>query len=83
MVVMEERSGNAEASCSRRALRVAWQRLATAWWARRHTDHPSRNSRCSSISVIARTRRRTSGTVSGIRSGSPSPFWLRLRLRAP
>jgi hypothetical protein len=48
----------------RRARRALWQRRATAWWALRHSDHPSLNSRSSSGLAIARMRRRTSGTPS-------------------
>ena len=33
--------------------RTAWQRAATAWWARRHRDQPSRNDRRSAASPIA------------------------------
>src|SRR5215208_5336818 len=53
---------------------AARQRAATAWCARLHTDHPKRKRLRRSGSAIASTRRRTSGTVGGIRSASRSPF---------
>src|SRR3712207_6577751 len=68
IAVVAGRFGLVGAPSRRRARRAAWQRLATAWWARRHIDHPSRNDRSSSGSVIAKTKRRTSGTVSVISS---------------
>jgi hypothetical protein len=62
-------------SACRRDRRAVWQRLATAWWARRHNDHPMRNSCRASGSAIASTNRLTSGTVSGIRCEQRSPFY--------
>jgi hypothetical protein len=60
-----------------REIGVPWQRRATAWWARLHSDYLSRNYSCSFVSVVARsTNRRTSGTVSGIRPGLGSPTCL-------
>jgi hypothetical protein len=53
---------------------ASWERFATAWWARRNTDHPSRNSLCSSGPVIARISRLTSATVGGISSGYGCPW---------
>ena len=47
------------------------KRAATAWCARLHVDHPKRKRLYPFGSAIAITRRRTSGTVGGIRSRSP------------
>jgi len=52
----------------------AEQRTATTWCARLHNDHPKRKRLRRSGSAIASTRRRTSGTVGGIRPASRSPF---------
>lgn len=60
-----------------RAWRAAWQRAATAWCARRQRDQPNRHPRCASDSPSASTRRRVSGTVSGIIPDSLSPFYHR------
>jgi len=58
-----------------RARRAAWQRTATAWWARRQRDQPNLNPRRASCSRWASPRRHVSGTVSGTIPDSPSPFY--------
>jgi hypothetical protein len=54
---------------------AARQRAAMAWCARLQVDHRRRKRLRPFGSLIASTRRRTSGTVGGIRSGSRSPFY--------
>lgn len=60
--------------CCVSARRAAWQRAATAWCARRQRDHARWKGRRVSPPAIARTSRRVSGTVRGIRSGAAPPF---------
>ena len=62
---------------ARLAARLAFlQRLATAWCARLHADHPSRKALFSSSgSAMASKTLLTSGTVSGIRPDPESLFY--------
>ena len=71
-------AGPAGRSARSRARRAAWQRLARAWCARRHRDQRRRCARRAPRSARASRRRRTSGTVRGIRPGSGPPLFGRL-----